>query len=200
MTTVQGSPRWRRWLPRVVAVAVLVAAGVVLLVRLDVLGASAESSESSAQERSAAVTAELTGRMRTILEQMPPQQHKGHGAHTSTAGAQAKTVCGVRVYGYEPAAAATADEVVTLYGFHLCGQAEPGREWQWATKLVAPLVMRLDTRPPTVEMAEATAEVTYRDRVKQLIPPQHQKLALEGALTPDEMADLRRRYDAAAGV
>lgn len=189
-------PRWRRWLPRIIAVAVLGAVAALLLVRLDVIGGGG----SSAARQSSAVDAELARRMTTTLEQMPFTQHQNHGGHLVGGDQQVKLVCAARVYGYEPATAATADEVVTVYGFHMCGVAEAGRPWEWAMKLVAPLVMRFDTRPPTVQMAEATAEVTYQDRVRQLIPEQYQQLAFEGALSARAMADLRRRYAAAAGA
>jgi len=154
--------------------------------------------ELTAAERSSVITAELTQRMRTVLEGLPPEQHQGHGGNAASG--SVSTVCGTRVYGYEPATAATTADVVTVYGFHLCGLVEPGRTWDWAMKLVGPLVMRLDQGPPTVQMAEATVAISYRDRVKQLIPVRYQKLALEEALGPDAMAELRRRYDAAVGL
>jgi hypothetical protein len=188
----------RRWLPRIIAIAALIAVAVVLLVRLDVIGGSGEP---SAAERTEAVNAELTRRIVTHFEQTPATEHQGHGgAKVGTDDRPAKTVCEARVYGYEPETAATADEVDTVYGFHMCGMAEPGRPWDWATKMVAPMVMRFNTQPPTVEIAESTEKVSYRDRVKQLIPERYQKQAFEGALTPDDMAELRRRYDDAAGL
>lgn len=146
------------------------------------------------------IAAALAERMRVVLEGLPAQEHEGHGGPAGGSGGSAVTVCGTRVYGYEPADADATAEVVTVYGYHLCGVAEPGRTWDWAPKLVAPLVMRLDTQPPSVQIAAATDTVSYRDRVRQLIPPRYQKTALEEALGPKEMADLRRRYDLAAGL
>lgn len=192
-TPTERPARWRGWLPRILAVAILVAAALTL-VRLGVGGAS----EPTAEQRSATVKAELTRRMATILEQSP-QAHQGHGAH-GTATAKATTVCGARVYGFEPGTAASADAVVTVYGFHMCAVAEPRQDWQWATKFVAPLVMRFDTTPPTIQMAESTKEATYRERIDQLIPAQYRQLAVEGTLEPAEMDEFRRRYDDAAGV
>lgn len=184
-------PRWRIWAPRVFAVVVLLAAGVLALVRLEVLGGP------SPAERTADISAELTRQMVTTLEQTPAAHHHGHGAE---AGAQARTICSARVYGYEPEAAASVDEVETVYGFHLCAIAEPGGAWDFAPKLVAPLVMHTNDGAPTFEMVEATETVGYRDRIKQLIPERYQKLANEGALEPGEMADLRRRFDAAVAA
>jgi hypothetical protein len=55
------------------------------------------------------------------LEQADPGQHHhaGHGAPQATG-----VICGVRVYGYEPAEATALADVRTVYGFHLCGIAE----------------------------------------------------------------------------
>ena len=55
------------------------------------------------------------------------------------------------------------------------------------------------TRPPTLQIAESSNGVSYRDRVKQLFPVRYQKSAFEQALEPDELAELRRRYEAVAG-
>ena len=185
--------RRRAWLPRILAVVVLVVA-VVTLVRLGV-GRSEEQSPDG-------IRADLVQRMTTVLEQSP-SAHAGHGGHVAGPGSSAaptRTVCGSQVYGYEPADAATAEDVVTVYGFHMCGVAEAGVPWDFATRFVAPLVMRFDTNPPTVQAAESSADVTYQERVKQLIPAQYQELAAQSALEPDAMAELRRRYDEAAGV
>ncbi len=182
-------PRWRAWLPRLLAVAVLLAAGGLALVRLDVIGGPTEA------ERTAAITTELNERMTTTLEQLPAEGHHGHAAAATTA--QSRTVCGTRVYGYEPFDAPDADAVDTVYGFHFCAVAEPGGTWDFASKLVAPLVMHTDRQPPTFEMASATEQISYHDRIKQIIPPRYQQLAREGALEPQAMADLRARFEAA---
>jgi hypothetical protein len=180
-------PRWRTWLPRIFAVVVLLAAGVFALVRLEVIGGP------SAAERAATVRAALTQRMTTTLEQMPATGHAGHGA-TDTKGT---TVCGVRVYGYDPKDAKSADDVDTVYGFHMCAVAEQNGTWDFATKFVAPLVMKFDTTPPSMQMVEATETVSYRDRIFQVLPAEYQQAALTTALEPAAMADLRRRFDAA---
>jgi len=181
-------PRWRAWLPRILAVAVLAGAGVLALVRLEVIGGPTEA------ERAATVTAELNDRMTTTLEKLPTEGHEGHG----TAGtAKGRTVCGTRVYGYEPENAKTAEAVKTVYGFHFCAVAEPGGVWDFATKLVAPLIMRLDREPPAFEMAAATETTSYQERINQIFPPRYQRDAREKALEPEAMADLRARYEAA---
>ena len=180
--------RWRAWLPRLLAVAVLLGAGVLALVRLDVIGGPTEA------ERAAGVTADLNDRMASTLEKLPTEGHQGHG--TATTG-QSRTVCGTRVYGYEPEDASSADEVATVYGFHFCAVAEPGGTWDFAPKLVAPLVMHADRRPPTFDMAAATEQVSYQERIDQIFPPRYRQAARETALEPGAMADLKARFDAA---
>jgi hypothetical protein len=181
-------PRWRAWLPRILALAVLAAAGVVALVRLEIIGGPTDA------ERAATVTAQLNDRMTTTLEKLPTEGHQGHG--TATTG-ESRTVCGTRVYGYEPENARDVDAVKTVYGFHFCAVAEPGGVWDFATKLVAPLVMRLDSDPPAFEMAAATENTSYQERINQIFPPRYQKDARETALTPEAMAELRSRFEAA---
>jgi hypothetical protein len=179
--------RRRTWLPRIFAVVVLLAAGVFALVRLEVIGGP------SPEERADTVRADLTDRMRSTLEQMPMSGHAGHGGTD----AEGRPVCEARVYGYQPADAKTADEVDTVYGFHFCAVVQPKGTWDFATKFVAPLVMKLGTNPPTTQMAAATETVSYRDSVKKLMPPEYHTVALEGALEPGGMDKLRRRYEAA---
>ena len=88
----------------------------------------------------------------------------------------------------------------TVYGFHLCGVAEQKRPWDVAVKLAGPVIMDMSTEPPGIQVVEATAEVMFTDRLRQMFPPKYAELALKEALTQSEMADQRRRYDAAAGL
>ncbi|MCZ7476217.1 hypothetical protein [Micromonospora sp. WMMC273] len=147
---------------------------------------------------------EILTRMRTTLEQADPAQHQhaGHTAAQVPAGEQGAPaiVCGVHVYGYEPAGAATLADVATVYGFHLCGVAEQKRHWDGAVKLVGPVIMDMTTRPPGIQVVEAAADVRFVDRLREMFPDKYEELALREALPPSEMADLRRRYDAAAGL
>lgn len=109
-------------------------------------------------------------------------------------------ICGVRVYGHEPADATTLADVRTVYGFHLCGVAEQKRPWDWAVKLAGPVIMDMSTEPPGIQVVEATADVRFVDRLREMFPDTYAELALKEALAESEMADLRRRYDAAAGL
>jgi hypothetical protein len=168
------------------------------------IGAAAVVTSTTPKTDPAALRQEILARMRTTLEQADPTHH-GHAGHTAPqapAGEQAapKVVCGVHVYGHEPAGAATLADVRTVYGFHLCGVAEQKRQWDGAVKLVGPLIMDMTTQPPGIEVVEATADVRFVDRLRELFPDKYEELALREALPVSEMADLRRRYDAAAGL
>jgi hypothetical protein len=147
---------------------------------------------------------QVAARMRTTLERADPGQHNhaGHNTQQTAAaqGAKPAVVCGVRVYGYEPAEVTALVDVRTVYGFHLCGVAEQQRPWDVAVKLAGPVIMDMSTQPPGIRVVEATAEVRYVDRLREMFPERYAEMALKEALTDAEMAQLRRRYDAAAGL
>lgn len=175
-----------------VAVIVLVAStGAVVLVN-----------RAGPEAKPADLQSQIIARMRTTLEQADPGQHNhaGHGAQQAASTAKPAVICGVRVYGYEPTEATALADVRTVYGFHLCGVAEQKRPWDVAVKLAGPVIMDMSTEPPGIQVVEATAEVMFTDRVRQMLPPKYAELALKEALTESEMADQRRRYDAAADL
>ncbi|MEU6022951.1 hypothetical protein ACGFIK_06040 [Micromonospora sp. NPDC048871] len=181
---------------RYVLVAVIlltVSTGAVVLVRT-----------AGSEARPTDLRAQIMTRMRTILEQADPEQHNhaGHYPQQAADGEQAKpaVICGVHVYGFEPSEASRLTDVQTVYGFHLCGVAEQKRTWDWAVKLAGPVIMDLSTDPPGIQVVEATEDVMFIDRLRQMFPPKYAEPAQKEALAPAEMADLRRRYDAAAGL
>ena len=141
---------------------------------------------------------QIVARMRTTLEQSNPEQHNHAGHHGQQVAAA--VICGVRVYDYEPAGATALAEVRTVYGFHLCGVAERKRPWDVAVKLAGPLALDMSTEPPGIQVVEATADVKFADRLRQMFPDKYADLATKEALTDSELADLRRRYDAAASL
>jgi hypothetical protein len=167
-------------------------------------GAAALISSAGTQAEPADLQGQITTRMRTTLEQSNPEQHNhaGHNAQQATSGQEAKpaVICGVRVYGYEPAVATALADVQTVYGFHLCGVAQEKYPWDVATKLAGPVILDMSTEPPGIKVVEATADVKFADRLREMFPPKYAQLAQTEALTESEMADLRRRYDEAAGL
>ncbi|MDG4824058.1 hypothetical protein O7635_19565 [Asanoa sp. WMMD1127] len=160
-------------------------------------GAAVLANTSEAQP--ADLRGQILSRMRTTLEQADPGQHH-HAGHPGQSAVAASVVCGVHVYGYEPASVTALADVRTVYGFHLCGVAEAKRPWDVAVKLAGPVIMDMATEPPGIQVVEATAEVKFVDRLREMFPPAYADLASKEALAESEMADLRRRYDAAAGL
>lgn len=167
-------------------------------------GAVVLANSAGSEAEPADLQAQIMTRMRTTLEQADPGQHNhaGHNVQPTATEEEAKptVICGVRVYGYEPAEVSALADVRTVYGFHLCGVAEQKRPWDWAVKLAGPLIMDMSTEPPGIQVVEATADVMFVDRLREMFPDKYAELALKEALADSEMADLRRRYDAAAGL
>jgi hypothetical protein len=177
----------------VAVILLAVSAGVVALVTS--AGSEAEPADLQGQ---------IMTRMRTTLEQADPGQHNhaGHNVQQEATEEEAKpaVICGIRVYGYEPAEVTALADVQTVYGFHLCGVAEQKYPFDVAVKLAGPVIMDMTTEPPGIQVVEATADVKYVDRLREMFPDKYAELALKEALPDSEMADLRRRYDAAAGL
>ncbi|NLU79812.1 hypothetical protein HCA58_15760 [Micromonospora sp. HNM0581] len=147
---------------------------------------------------------QLVNWMRTTLEETDPEQHNhaGHDIQQVVNGEETPpaVICGVHVYGFEPAEATALADVQTVYGFHLCGIAEQGRPWDWAVKLAGPVIIDMSTEPAGIQVVEATEDIRFIDRLRQMFPAKYAQLAEREALEPSEMADLRRRYDSAAGL
>ncbi|MDG4763987.1 hypothetical protein O7632_07685 [Solwaraspora sp. WMMD406] len=176
-----------------VAVILLATAGVAVLAKS--VGSQAEPADLHGQ---------ILTRMRTTLEQADPEQHNHSGHDLVQVAAREQVppavICGVHVYGYEPADVTALADVRTVYGFHLCGVAEQGRPWDVAVKLAGPVILDFAAEPPGIQVVEATAEVMFVDRLRQMFPPKYAEPAMREALSPSEMADLRRRYDEASGT
>ncbi|MGC5310290.1 hypothetical protein [Micromonospora zamorensis] len=164
-------------------------------------GAFALLNRADPEAEPADLQGQIMARMRTTLEQADPGQHN-HAGHTAQQVTTEKpaVICGVRVYGYEPAEVTALADVRTVYGFHLCGVAEQKRPWDVAVKLAGPVIMDMSTEPAGIQVVEATADVMFTDRLREMFPEKYAELALKEALTDSEMADQRRRYDAAAGL
>ena len=190
-----AQPETRRWYRNrfVWFAAILVLASTTAVALVNTVGAS--------PDRGNELRGQLTARMLTILEEVDPDQHHGHGEHVNQeTAAKAAVICGAQVYGFDPADATALPDVQRVYGFHLCGIAEPNRPWDWAVKLVGPVILEMTTEPPTVHVAEATGTLSFRDRVMEMFPPEYHEEALGESLDPEAMQELRRRYDSAAGL
>ena len=139
---------------------------------------------------------QLSARLVGLLEQMPAEGH-GHGHATAEDAKGTSAVCGVRVFGTEPADADALDEVDKVYGYHMCAMAEPGLDFLLSYKLTGPIAVTLAADPPKIEVAEGGQD--YQRRVRELIPAPYTEQAYNASLTPEGMRELIRRYDEAAG-
>src|SRR5687767_3428520 len=155
---------------RYVWVAMVLLAVSAAVVLVNAAGSEAEPADLQGQ---------IKTRMRTTLEQADPGQHN-HAAHNvqqvATADEKPAVICGVRVYGYEPAEVTALADVRTVYGFHLCGVAEQKRPWDVAVKLAGPVIMDMSTTPPGIQVVEATADVMFVDRLREMFPERYAKL------------------------
>jgi hypothetical protein len=178
----------RRYLWLAAAVVVLLGAALTLY-RAGVFGGSDDGTGGDYREQ-------LSATVVNVLEQMPAEGHGHHGDLAQEPG-QVELVCGVNVYGTNPADADTVDEVAQVYGYHMCALPQKGLQWIMSPKLTGPLVVTLAADPPTVTVVEGGAD--FPDRVRATIPEPYQEQALKGSLTAEGMRELIRRYDEAAG-
>ncbi|MEV4343250.1 hypothetical protein AB0J83_02045 [Actinoplanes sp. NPDC049596] len=169
--------------------AILLAASAGVFVLRDASGSEAKPPDLRTQ---------LTDRLRGTLEKSDPGQHN-HAGH-SAAPITAPVICGVHLYGFEPSTATELTAVRTVYAFHLCGVAEPKSPWDVAVKLAGPVIVDMSADPPGIRPVEATADVRFIDRLRQMFPSPYAELAQKEALSSAEMTELRRRYDEAAGL
>ncbi|MFV2104810.1 hypothetical protein [Micromonospora sp. LOL_024] len=100
------------------------------------IGAVTLATSTTATTEPADLPKQLQTHLRTTLERADPAQHH-HAGHTTQQTTTDKTakppvICGVHVYGHEPAQATTLTDIHTIYGFHLCGIAEPTCPWDTA--------------------------------------------------------------------
>jgi hypothetical protein len=170
-----------------VPAAVLVLAGLFWFT-----GGSRDDAEPAAGGRggAATVTDQIADRLTAILETSTPEQHTGHGHNLGED--PGRVLCEVEVFGYEPAGAAAVSEVKRVYGYHLCAVATAGRSWDFAPKLVGPIVVDL-TEPPAVNVVQGGPG--YRDRIRRAMGERYVERAVYG-ISEDAADRLRSRYQA----
>jgi hypothetical protein len=193
--TVDSPPRprpanRRRWLA--IGAAVLAALVVTALLYVVNRPGGGEAPTANSAARGGPLRDELAGRVVAILEQSTPTEHTAHGHELGSE--PGRVVCVAEVYGYEPASAATVRDVRRLVGYHLCAVVAKDRPYDYASKLVGPLIVEL-TEPPLVQPVESGAN--YPDRVRQAVGDRYYEQAMRG-FSPERRIDLRERYDAAA--
>lgn len=213
-TDVDATPKARKRWPLLLAGGLVIALAAVVGV-FQLTSGSDEPADTSDTAGAADVPSELRGQLATrlvaVLEGMTPvrgpgaEPHgpgSGHAAgHTNPDGrlmplTEWKRVCAARVFGTEPAGAASVEQVTKAYGFHVCAYAEAGREFNLAVKDTGPMAVTLTADPPTVEIVEGGAD--FAARVDALFPEPYRAEARNENLDPGGLDALKRRYEETA--
>ncbi|HEU5108830.1 MAG TPA: hypothetical protein VFT95_09760 [Micromonosporaceae bacterium] len=184
-------PPTRSWGSRYVWLAAGLVVVLIALFGLFRLGAFGDG----AAEAPADYPTQLNARLVGLLEAMPAEGH-GHGHDAAEDAKGAAPVCGVRVFGTEPADADALDEVDKVYAYHFCAMAQPGMDFLYSYKLTGPIAVTLSADPPKIEVAEGGQD--YQKRVRELIPAPYADQAYNASLTPEAMKEVIRRYGEAA--
>ncbi|GIJ46309.1 hypothetical protein Val02_31950 [Virgisporangium aliadipatigenens] len=185
----------RRWLAVGAAVlAAIVVVGVLYSLSERSPAPTAGPGPSTLNERLAAQIAQT-------LERSTPAQHQAHGHHeiASAPPADGKpdpVYCTAEVYGFEPASAASTEEVTKVYGYYLCAVQQENRPWDYAPKLVGPIVYEPRLDPPGVHVIEGGDG--YQERLRALLPEEYRKRATVGFSDGRNINDVRTRYQAAS--
>jgi len=187
--------RGRRWLA--VGAAVVAAVAVVGVL----YSLSERSPAPTAGPGPSTLNDRLAAQIVTTLEKATPAQHQAHGHHEiASAAPEGKkpdaVYCTAEVYGFEPATATSTDEVTKVYGYYLCAVQEEGRPWDYAPKLVGPIVYEPRTDPPGVHVIEGGDG--YPDRLRALLPAEYHQRAAVGFSSGANIAGVRSRYNAAS--
>lgn len=189
-STPPRGPGRRRWPPILAAALAGVAVVATLYATINRTSAAERPPETGG---SATVLAAVSDRIATVLERSSPEEHGAHGH--SLDGDGGSLLCAVEVFGVVPTNASRLGDVGRAYGYHLCAVVAEGRDWDFAPKLVGPIAVDFGD-PPVIRVVEGGEG--YQDRVRQLIPTVYQRQARSGFTDPKRVADLRRRYAAAA--
>lgn len=187
-TDVDASRVGRRRYIALAALLVVALLGIIVINRTGVLGG--DTPDGAGEPRG--FQAQLSAKVVNVLEKMPAEDH-GHAGHGT---GPSNLVCGVRVFGTNPADADAIGEVAQVYAYHMCAVAEQGRQFILAVKLTGPAVITLAGDPPTVTVAEGGP--AFRERVRALFPEKYQSEAFNENLTPEGMRDLIQRYEKTA--
>jgi hypothetical protein len=162
------------WLvPEVIVIAVLALLSVPFL-------ASANGPASLQQQ--------IAARAAAIIENETPAEHHAHG-HEVTG--NDKVICGVALFGTEPAEVKTVDEVQVVYGYYFCAIGSPGVIYMESSRSDGPVVVHFGANP-TVTIAQSGQG--YADRVRAMMPDQYEDRCFRGLPDPTVAQRVQDRY------
>ena len=109
-------------------------------------------------------------------------------------------VCVAKVFGHEPAGATKVDDVRVVYAHRTCAATGEGLAWPDSIRETGPVAVRLGV-PDTLVLPEKalpdSADASYADRVRAVVPPPYQDKALAYAdfIDPAVAEELRDSLD-----
>jgi len=170
----------------VAALAVVLAAGGVLLVADDGLDE------------------QLSRRVVAALERPDADAHAGHAGHGGAAADSLLRVdidghelrCATEVFGHEPAGATSVGEVTVVYAHRMCAAIGPGLVWPDSIRETGPVAVRLGV-PDTLVLPEKAMPgdpgANYAERIRSVVPPPFRDaaLAFPDYVDPDVAEDLQ---------
>jgi hypothetical protein len=137
---------------------------------------------------------EVGHRAARLIEGSSLEEHQDHGHAVA---AEDHVVCGVDVFGTEPAGVNNADEVTVVYGYYFCAVGPTGRPYLESSRMDGPVVVTL-LGAPSVRIARHGQG--YEARVRDMMPDQYEPLCFGGLRNDTVAADVRRRFTDLAGA
>jgi hypothetical protein len=149
----------------------------------------------------------LARRVVAALERAEPTAGPSPHGHDTPANPDRRTdidgfelVCAAKVFGHDPPAATSVDDVQVIYAHRTCAAVGPGLVWPASLRETGPVAVRLGIPDTLVLPEKALPEATdakYADRIRAVIPKsyQQQALAYPDFVNPDVAADLQDHID-----
>jgi hypothetical protein len=175
------------------------AAGIAIVAASVVVGGVLLTSEPSLDDQ-------LGRRVVAALERADPEAPHPHG-HAKPANPNRRTdidgnelVCVAKVFGHEPSSATEVDDVRMVYAHRTCAAIGPGLAWPGSLRETGPVAVRLGAPDKLVLPEKAlpdSADASYADRIRAVIPQRYQEQALAYAdfVDPEVAEELQDSID-----
>jgi hypothetical protein len=138
---------------------------------------------------STGLTREIATAAAAAIENASPAEHHAHG-HDITGGD--RVICGVHVFGYEPATARTVAAVTTVYGYYFCAIGAPGTPYSQSSRSDGPVVVHFGSAPSVTIAAPGDG---YADRVRAMMPDPYESQCFHGLPDSSVAAAVKSRYE-----
>jgi hypothetical protein len=174
------------------------AAGVTIVAAGVVVGSALLAADPSLDDQ-------LGRRVVAALERADPSTPPRHGHEPANPNRRTdidgnELVCVARVFGHEPPTATAVDDVRVIYAHRTCAATGPGLAWPESLRETGPVAVRLGV-PDTLVLPEKalpeSADATYKDRIRAVIPQRYQGQALAYAdfVDPEVAEELQDSID-----